>query len=103
MLRQERPKEQVHLRHAEAQRARVHAPRPRAGGHGRTPPGGAVEAPSTAERLKCSIPRDEKFIRDADDVSGYFMQYIEALGYDYPKDYVKKLLDNSYSDLISNR
>lgn len=47
-----------------------------------------------------SIPRDEKFIKDADDVSGYFRQYIEALGYDYPKDHVKKLLDNSSSIIL---
>tara|TARA_Y100001973_G_C5162982_1_gene314562 strand:+ start:569 stop:1201 length:633 start_codon:yes stop_codon:yes gene_type:complete len=42
-----------------------------------------------------SIPRDEKFIKDADDVSGYFRNYIEKLGYDFPEKHVKKLLDDS--------
>jgi hypothetical protein len=42
-----------------------------------------------------SIERDEDFIKKADDVSGYFQEYLESFGYKFPKEHVKKLLDDS--------
>ena len=42
-----------------------------------------------------SIPRNEQLIKDADDVDGYFRNYIESLGYNYPKEHVKGILNSS--------
>ena len=41
------------------------------------------------------IERDEDFIKRADDIPNYFAEYIEGIGYKFPKKHVKKLLDDS--------
>ena len=41
------------------------------------------------------IERDEDFIKSADDIPNYFAEYIEGIGYKFPKKHVKKILDDS--------
>ena len=38
------------------------------------------------------IPNNKKLIDAADDVKKYFQDFIESKGYDFPKDYVEKLI-----------
>ena len=38
------------------------------------------------------IERDEKFIKEADDVENYFKSFIEGKGFEYPKKHVKHIL-----------